>query len=86
MDLANIATITGTVIALLSLYLKMHTIAKKEAEKKEVQLKEYVDKEINHLKESSITEIKNLENKIDSLRDDLREHQKQIISLIRDKK
>ena len=78
----SILTVLGTVVSIIAGYFKIISIISKREQEKEKEMKAYVDKEISHLKETSINEIKNLEEKIDSLRDDLKEHQKHIIELL----
>ena len=80
--IVNIITIVGAIVGIVSSYFKIVSIQRKEADDREKEIREYVDREISHLKETSVSEIKMLEQKIDSLRDDLKEHQKHIISLL----
>lgn len=85
MDIAAFLAIGVSVASILSAYYKIMSIHRKEKAELEAELKAYTDKEISHLKEISVSEIKKLEEKIDSLRDDLKTHQAQIIELLRKK-
>lgn len=78
----NILTVIATVISIIAGYFKIMAIITKREQDREKEMRAYVDKEISHLKETSINEIKNLEQKIDSLRDDLKQHQIHIIELL----
>jgi hypothetical protein len=63
-------------------YFKIKDYHDRILNEKYVELKRYVDKEVLFLKEMSFNEVRQLEKKIDELREDLRKNQQQLIELL----
>lgn len=71
-----------SIISVLAAFYKIREIQDKKVNAIEDELRAYVDREILHLREMSFGEIKQLEKKIDDLREDLRKNQEQLIEIL----
>ena len=86
MDWNAVVPLVATVIAIAVGFYKIKDYHEKKLEDKFKEMTKYTDREIEHLKEMSFGEIKQLEKKIDDLREDLRKNQEQLIDLLTTKR
>lgn len=82
MDWNSAMPLIISIVGAIGSYLKIKEYQDKKFNEKFLEMKQYTDKEMKHLREVYDNEFKKLEKKIDALQEEVRENQKQLISLL----